>query len=217
MADNDLLALAKEKRQKLSDMLRSLGLKGEEARANAAYRSGGAGSSDQRDIAAAQAEAEARGISATEAEYGMKEEAIKRAKALRKAQNIQNWTSTILGGVGAIAGTFGGPGGVAGGAALGSGVGKMLGTLLGGSEADLDPTALNDILQGVSSLTIPSWQSQMDEIDTYFKKKTGKGYLDFLSQHDWLASEFGLGGKGGGGAAERLTNWKEQQKALLGK
>jgi len=195
--DPDLLALTKEKRAKLSEMLRSLGLQGEEARANAAYRSGGSATSDQRDIAAAQAEAEARGVSATEAEYGMKEEAIKRAKAQRKAQNIQNWTSTILGGVGAAVGVFGGPAGVAGGAALGSGVGKMLGTLLGGSEADLDPTALNDLLSGVTSLTAPSLEQILTKQRDAYKKVLGidlgdlmqrqpsaEGFMNYLQHFD---------------------------------
>jgi hypothetical protein len=176
--DADLAALYKEKRGELSDFLRSLGLEGEKSRATAAYNTGGTASSQQRDIAGTIAEAEARGIESVKSSTAREEQAIKKAAALRRAQNIQNWVSTGAGIVGGIAGISSGLAGIAGGFALGSGIGKLLSAgfqeLSGDSELGLDPTALNDILQGVSALNEPTLFERMKELDDA-QKKLGAG------------------------------------------
>ena len=184
--DQDLAALYKEKRGELSDFLRSLGLEGEKTRATAAYNTGGTASSQQRDIAGTIAEAEARGIESVKASTAREEQAIKKAAALRRAQNIQNWVSTGLGIAGGVVGGIaaiptGGLSVMAGasvGMAFGSGVGKLLGAgfqeLSGDSELGLDPTALNDILQGVSALNEPTLFERMKELDNA-QKKLGTG------------------------------------------
>jgi len=184
--DADLAALYKEKRGELSDFLRSLGLEGEKSRATAAYNTGGTQSSVGRDTAAAIAEAEARGIESVKASTAREEQAIKKAAALRRAQNIQNWVSTGAGIVGGIAGISGGLAGIAGGFALGSGIGKLLSAgfqeLSGDSELGLDPTALNDILQGVSALNTPTWEQEATRIHDFYKKHEGDSSWDFLTK-----------------------------------
>ena len=179
--DQDLAALYKEKRGELDDFLRELGLSGEKSRATAAYNTGGTQSSVGRDTAAAIAEAEAWGIESVKSSTAREEQAIKKAAALRRAQNIQKWATTGL----SVAGGIIDPTHTAG-FAIGAGVGKLLSAgiqeLSGDSELGLDPTALNDILQGVSALNTPTWEEEATRIHDFYKKHEGDSSWDFLTK-----------------------------------
>jgi hypothetical protein len=166
------------------------------------------GSSETGDLAERIARGEASGKAAIEGKLGMEEAKLRTAERERKAANVRNVASILGTGLGAVAGTLIAPGvGTTAGAGLGSALGKLVAPLFGGEQ--VDPSAANDIIMGVSALTTPTLEEQMDTLAKAMTKLgvrsagSGDSFQQMLERFT-LMSE-GLG-------SEDISAFKEWQR-----
>jgi len=169
--DPALQAIMDEIRAKSEEMHRELGitrLAGETERAYRGTMQGG----QRRDDIEALARGEATGQAALDAVYSTEASKIDRANRERRAANIRNIAGIAGMGLGALIGSPGGIAGATAGASFGSAAGKVIGGLLGGGdEVQIDPSAANDVLMGLSTIANGTLEQQLERSWGYLQKR----------------------------------------------